>query len=125
MVMFLRAALVAASLAFVAASGGAMEANAATYQGVASWYGKAHHGRKTASGERFNMNAMTAAHKSLPFGTKVKVTHKRSGRSVVVRINDRGPYHGNRVIDLSYAAAREIGLIRSGTGQVNLALLVS
>ncbi|MFN0265347.1 septal ring lytic transglycosylase RlpA family protein [Tepidamorphus sp. 3E244] len=123
MIKFVRAALVAAGVAFVAVGGGAIEADAATYQGVASWYGKAHHGRKTASGERFNMNAMTAAHKSLPFGTKVKVTNKRSGRSVVVRINDRGPYAGGRIIDLSRAAAQRLGLMQSGTAPVSVTIV--
>lgn len=74
---------------------------------VASWYGPGFHGRKTASGERFNQHAMTAAHKTLPFGTKVRVTYK--GRSVIVRINDRGPFTRGRTIDLSKAAARAIG----------------
>ena len=89
--------------------------------GGASWYALT---SKTASGERMNPAAMTAAHRTLPFGTKLRVTNKRNGRSVVVRINDRGPFHGNRVIDLSTAAARTIGLLRSGTGRVSLALLL-
>ena len=92
--------------------------------GEASFYGNELAGNPTASGEAFNPRALTAAHRTLPLGSKVRVTNPRSGESVVVRINDRGPYHGKRVIDLSYAAAREIGLIRSGTGRVNLALLV-
>lgn len=93
--------------------------------GEASFYGKELAGNRTASGEAFNPQALTAAHRTLPLGSEVRVTNARNGESVVVRINDRGPYHGNRVIDLSYAAAREIGLIRSGTGRVNLALLVT
>lgn len=88
--------------------------------GIASYYGKRFHGRTTANGERFNMRALTAAHKTLPFGTKVRVTNPRNGRSVVVRINDRGPYAGGRAIDLSRAAAEEIGLIRAGHGKVEL-----
>ena len=91
--------------------------------GVASWYGPGFAGRRTASGERFNPSELTAAHRSLPFGTKVRVTH--NGRSVVVRINDRGPFHGGRVIDLSQAAAEQIGLRRAGSGRVELALLES
>lgn len=91
--------------------------------GVASWYGARFAGRKTASGERFDPNQLTAAHRTLPFGSKVRVT--RGGRSVVVRINDRGPFHGDRVIDLSQAAAAELGLVRSGSGHVELALLAS
>lgn len=76
--------------------------------GMASWYGSKFHGRATASGERYNMNALTAAHKSLPFGTKVKVTNQKNGKSVVVIINDRGPFVKGRVIDLSKAAHDKI-----------------
>lgn len=86
---------------------------------VASWYGPGFHGKKTASGERFNQNAMTAAHKTLRFGTKVKVTHK--GRSVVVRINDRGPFIKGRTLDLSKGAARKLGC--SGTCKVSMVVL--
>jgi rare lipoprotein A len=89
--------------------------------GEASWYGPGFHGRQTANGERFNTNDMTAAHKTLPFGTKVKVTNKKTGKSVVVRINDRGPYAKDRVIDLSKASAQAIGI--SGVGEVSLARL--
>ncbi|MBC6717476.1 MULTISPECIES: septal ring lytic transglycosylase RlpA family protein [Aurantimonas] len=91
--------------------------------GSASYYGKRFHGRRTANGESFNMNSMTAAHKTLPFGTKVRVTNRRNGKSVVVRINDRGPYHGGRIIDLSRAAASKIGMIHSGTAKVSLDIL--
>ena len=90
-------------------------------KGVASWYGPGFHGKKTANGERFNTNDLTAAHKTLPFGTKVQVTNERTGKSVVVRINDRGPYAHGRVIDLSKAAAEAVGI--SGVGQVILAAL--
>ena len=79
-------------------------------RGAASWYGPGFHGRKTASGERFNKHAMTAAHRTLPFGARVKVTNERTGRAVVVRINDRGPYAHGRIIDLSEASAKAIGL---------------
>jgi rare lipoprotein A len=79
-------------------------------RGLASWYGFNHHGRRTASGETFNKDGFTAAHRSLKFGTWVRVTHNESGQSIVVRINDRGPYKGGRIIDLSEAAARAIGL---------------
>lgn len=92
--------------------------------GEASYYGSELAGNRTASGEVFDPGKLTAAHRTLPLGSKVRVTNPRNGESVVVRINDRGPFHGNRVIDLSTAAARTIGLIRSGTGRVNLALLV-
>ena len=91
--------------------------------GVASYYGRRFHGRRTASGEAFDMTAMTAAHRSLPFGTQVRVINPRNGRSVVVRINDRGPFSGNRLIDLSRAAAEEIGIVRAGHGRVELALV--
>ena len=89
-------------------------------QGRASWYGLAFHGRKTANGEKFDMNAMTAAHPTLPFGTRVLVRNPSNGRSVIVRINDRGPYAGGRIIDLSFAAARAIGIVAFGTKTVVL-----
>ena len=92
--------------------------------GEASYYGSELAGNRTANGEIFDPEQLTAAHRTLPLGSKVRVTNPRNGESVVVRINDRGPYHGNRVIDLSTAAARTIGLIRSGTGRVNLALIL-
>ncbi|ORE94551.1 septal ring lytic transglycosylase RlpA family protein [Acuticoccus yangtzensis] len=88
--------------------------------GVASYYGKRFHGRRTANGERFNMNALTAAHRTLPFGTRVKVTNPKNGRSVTVRINDRGPYHGKRSIDLSRAAAEKIGMVNAGVASVKM-----
>ncbi|QYJ06401.1 septal ring lytic transglycosylase RlpA family protein [Qipengyuania flava] len=91
--------------------------------GVASYYGRRFHGRRTASGERFDMHAMTAAHKTLPFGTLVEVTNPRNGRSVTVRINDRGPFTPGRTIDLSRAAATQIGLVQRGHGTVELALV--
>src|SRR4051794_20932345 len=89
--------------------------------GKARWYGRGFHGKLTANGERFNTNDLTAAHKTLPFGTKVRVTNERTGKSVVVRINDRGPYAHGRVIDLSKAAAEAVGI--SGVGKVALAAL--
>jgi len=88
--------------------------------GMASWYGSEFHGRKTASGEVFDMHALTAAHPTLPFGTLVRVTYLKTGKSVVVRINDRGPRKGGRIVDLSYRAAQEIGLVWDGTGRVRL-----
>ncbi|TVR08585.1 MAG: septal ring lytic transglycosylase RlpA family protein [Salinarimonadaceae bacterium] len=94
-----------------------------TINGPASWYGGKFHGRKTANGERYNMNEMTAAHKTLPFGTKVRVTNQRNGRSVIVRINDRGPFVGNRVIDLSRGAAAVIDMIQTGVVPVRIDLL--
>lgn len=93
--------------------------------GIASYYGRRFHGRRTANGERFDMNAMTAAHKRLPFGSKVRVTNSSNGKSVVVRINDRGPFTPGRTIDLSKAAAQKIGLIQRGHGTVKLELITS
>ena len=91
--------------------------------GVASWYGPGYHGKKTSSGERYDQDALTAAHASWAFGTRVRVTFLGTGRSVVVRINDRFPNHKGRVIDLSREAARQIGLIGPGTGRVRLEVL--
>lgn len=92
-------------------------------KGMASWYGPGFHGRLTANGERYNQNGLTAAHKTLPFGTQVRVTNLRNGRSVIVRINDRGPFVGGRVIDLSKGAASVIGLVSSGVAPVQLEIL--
>ncbi len=89
-------------------------------RGIASWYGRKFHGRRTSSGERFDMYAMTAAHKSLPLPTYVQVTNLENGRQAVVRVNDRGPFHQNRLIDLSYAAATKLGIIGKGTGLVEV-----
>lgn len=91
--------------------------------GLASWYGPQHHGRRTASGAPFDMHALTAAHRTLPLGTRVRVTSVDSGRSVTVTITDRGPFAPDRVIDLSYAAARALGLIERGVGPVRLELV--
>ncbi|WP_078708509.1 septal ring lytic transglycosylase RlpA family protein [Consotaella salsifontis] len=104
-------------------SGLSADAMFRTQSGAASWYGPKFHGRSTASGERFDMNKLTAAHKSLPFGTKVRVTNMRNGKSVIVRINDRGPYAHNRIIDLSRKAASVVGLIARGTAKVKLEVL--
>lgn len=91
--------------------------------GMASYYGNELAGNRTASGERFDPDELTAAHRSLPFGSLVRVTNVSNGDSVVVRINDRGPFSRGRVIDISHAAARQIGMHRSGTARVKLALL--
>lgn len=88
--------------------------------GQASWYGKQFHGRKTASGERYDMYAMTAAHKTLPIPSYARVTNLRNGKSVIVRINDRGPFHGQRLLDLSFAAADRLGFVNSGSTQVEI-----
>ncbi|RAU84359.1 septal ring lytic transglycosylase RlpA family protein [Pontibacter arcticus] len=92
-------------------------------KGQASWYGSKYHGRKTSSGERYNKNHMTAAHQTLPFGTKVKVTNLDNQESVIVRINDRGPFVGNRIIDVSEVAARKLDFHREGIGQVKVEVL--
>lgn len=91
--------------------------------GIASWYGPGFHGRLTANGERYDMYAMTAAHKTLKFGTKVEVTNTDNGKSVVVRINDRGPFVGGRVIDLSKSAADAIDMVGPGTAAVTIQVL--
>jgi rare lipoprotein A len=89
-------------------------------KGIASWYGKKYHGRRTANGERYDMHAMTAAHKRLPFGTLVLVKNLDNGKKTRVRINDRGPFKKGRIIDLSYAAAREIGMVHDGLARVRI-----
>ena len=91
--------------------------------GHASYYGRRFHGRRTANGESFDMHALTAAHRTLPFGSRVRVTNPRTGQSVVVRINDRGPFVSGRTIDLSRAAAEQVGIVRRGHGSVELELL--
>jgi rare lipoprotein A len=89
-------------------------------RGLASWYGKKFHGQKTSSGEPYDMFAMTAAHKTFPIPSYAKVTHVKSGLSVVVRVNDRGPFHPGRIIDLSYAAAAKIGIVSAGSALVEV-----
>jgi rare lipoprotein A len=91
--------------------------------GEASWYGRQFHGRLTANGERFDMNAMTAAHRSLPFGTLLRVTNGLNGMQTIVRVNDRGPYVGNREIDLSRAAAKALHLVDTGVAPVLLEVI--
>jgi len=108
-------------------NGGASEpagsSSPAIVDGVASYYGKEHHGKKTANGEIFDMNKLTAAHRSLPFGSQVKVTNLSNQRSVIVRINDRGPYYQGRIIDLSQAAAERLDMVQSGITKVKLEVL--
>ena len=91
--------------------------------GYASWYGPGFHGRLAADGSRFNQNQLTAAHRTLPFGSKVRVTCTTTGKSTVVKITDRGPFHGNRVLDLSKAAAKEIGMLDKGVSKIKYELL--
>ncbi|WOE31672.1 MULTISPECIES: septal ring lytic transglycosylase RlpA family protein [unclassified Acinetobacter] len=88
--------------------------------GVASWYGRQFHGRPTASGETYDMNALTAAHRTLPLNCYIRVTNNNNGKSVVVKVNDRGPFHGNRVVDLSYGAAKQLGITNQGTAKVSI-----
>ena len=92
-------------------------------RGIASWYGRKFHGRRTSSGEPYDMYAMTAAHRSLPLPCYARVTNLQNGRSVVVKINDRGPFHDNRLIDLSYAAAIKLDITAAGTGMVEVHVL--
>ena len=92
-------------------------------EGVASWYGKKFHGRKTSNGETYDMYAMTAAHKTLPMNVHLKVTNMNNGRSTTVRVNDRGPFVKNRIIDLSYSAAKELGVVGPGTAPVRIEAL--
>ena len=94
-----------------------------TQRGVASWYGPKFHGRRTSSGETYDMYMMTAAHKTLPLPTYVSVQNLSTGAEIVVRVNDRGPFHGDRIIDLSYAAAHKLGIARRGTGLVEVRAL--
>ena len=97
--------------------------SAAFVDGVASYYGREHHGKKTANGEIFDMNKLTAAHRSLSFGSQVKVTNLSNQRSVIVRINDRGPYYQGRIIDLSQAAAERLEMVKAGITKVKLEVL--
>jgi rare lipoprotein A len=92
-------------------------------RGIASWYGSKFHGRRTSSGEPYDMYAMTAAHKSLPLPSYARVTNLRNKRSVIVRVNDRGPFHDNRLIDLSYTAAWKLGIVGQGTGLVEVSAI--
>jgi len=92
-------------------------------EGTASWYGEEFQGRRTSSGEPYDMYAMTAAHRTLPLPTYVEVTNLENGRVVVVRVNDRGPFHADRIIDLSYAAARKLGIVGPGTARVRVRAL--
>ncbi|MCP4383574.1 MAG: septal ring lytic transglycosylase RlpA family protein [Hyphomicrobiales bacterium] len=104
----------------MAAVGMTTQAEAAAQCGKASWYKM---GTKTASGEKMNARALAAAHRSLPFGTKVRVENLRNGRSVVVRINDRGPFVGGRVIDVTQGAAEKLGMIRAGVAPVKVTIV--
>lgn len=93
------------------------------FSGIASWYGKDFHGKKTSNGEIYNMYDMTAAHKTFPMNTMLKVTHLKNNKSIVVRVNDRGPFVGTRVIDLSYTAATRLDMMAQGTGPVGIEVI--
>lgn len=110
-----------AGLAGCATAPGKAPASARVEVGMASYYADRFHGRTTASGERYDRQALTAAHRRLPFGTRVKVTRLDDGRMVIVRINDRGPFVRGRVIDLSYAAAKKLDMLRRGVVKVRVA----
>lgn len=111
---------IAGLLLSACASSGNIDSHGYHAEGQASYYGARHHGNKTASGERFNQHALTAAHRSLPFGSLVRVTNLRNDKTVVVRINDRGPYAKKRIIDLSHAAAKRLGMLRDGVVPVRV-----
>jgi len=102
---------------------GGREGVSGVFEGKASWYGREQHGHATASGERFDMYAMTAAHRTLHMNTRVRVINLKNGRSAVVRINDRGPYSRGRVIDVSFAAAKQLGMIDAGIVPVRVEVL--
>ena len=114
-------------IAYIGSSGALVVALAAPCLaetvGIASFYGKDFHGHLAADGQPFNMNALTAAHRNLPFGTKLQVTNLGNGRSVVVRVSDRGPYVSGRVLDLSYGAACALDMVRNGTARIKFARL--
>lgn len=105
---------IASLLLSACASQGTIDPRGYRAEGQASYYGARHHGNKTASGERFDQHALTAAHRSLPFGSRVQVTNLRNDKTVVVRINDRGPYAKKRIIDLSQQAAEQLDMLRDG-----------
>jgi len=93
--------------------------------GLASWYGQRHQGRPTASGEMYDMNKLTAAHRTMPFGTRLRVTNTENGRSVVVRVTDRGPFASGRILDVSLAAAKALGMVGDGVAHVEIAVLAN
>jgi rare lipoprotein A len=99
------------------------EARAYATTGTASWYGRTHHGRRTANGERFDMNRLTAAHRQLPLGTKIRVTNLENGKSVVLVVNDRGPFVPGRLVDVSKRAAEDLGFAGQGTARVRITVV--
>jgi rare lipoprotein A len=111
------------TLCLTLVAGCASSGGDAASEGQASWYGAEHQGKITASGEPFNMHALTAAHRELPFGSRVRVTNLNNGRSVIVRINDRGPFRKGRIIDLSRQAAEQLDMLKTGTAPVKIEVL--
>jgi len=112
-------------LTSTAAQSPALAKDPTRFSGNISYYGKGLNGRKTASGEKFDMNAMTCAHRTLPFGTKLLIEHPKTGKSVIVTVNDRGPFHGKRVLDLSQGAASKLGILLGGVAYVDVTVLGS
>lgn len=112
-----------AALALISTSAFAGSGAGLKQQGVASYYSDRFHGRKTASGDRYDKSAMTGAHRSLPLGSKVRVTNLGNGKSVVIEINDRGPWAGKRLLDMSRRAAQDLGMISSGVAKVQLEMV--
>jgi rare lipoprotein A len=119
----IRFTILAAAASFGFVLGSAAPAHAFAFEGIASWYGEPFHGRQTASGEIFDMHEMTAAHKHLPLGTKLRVINPENGAECEVTVNDRGPYIAGRVLDLSRAAANQLGLLEDGVGHVECSLI--
>jgi rare lipoprotein A (peptidoglycan hydrolase) len=119
------AGLIALAVLALALPFGSANSTVTIQEGLVSWYGEQFHDRPTASGELFDASAMTMAHPTLPFGTQVKVTNLRNGRSVVLRVNDRGPFVGRRIADLSQAAASTLGMLRRGIAHARLEVLHS
>jgi rare lipoprotein A len=121
-VALLLAAIVSLSALGACSAGGrpAVRPGHDAWVSVASWYGPKYHGRQTANGEVYDMHGLSAAHKTLPFGTRLRVTHLESRRSVVVKVNDRGPFIKGRELDLSYGAAQEIGMVQEGVAKVKI-----
>jgi rare lipoprotein A len=117
------AGVIALAVLALALPFGAARATVTVQEGLVSWYGEQFHDRPTASGQLFDSTAMTMAHPTLPFGTKVKVTNLRNGRSVVLTVNDRGPFVGQRIADLSQAAAATLGMLRRGIAHARLEVL--
>ena len=117
------AGVIALAVLALALPFGAARATVTVQEGLVSWYGEQFHDRPTASGQLFDSTAMTMAHPTLPFGTKVKVTNLRNGRSVVLTVNDRGPFVGKRIADLSQAAAATLGMLRRGIAHARLEVL--